>query len=293
MNLLKMKARHLAISLVPLLGGLSTPLFAQDGKAVHSLRTSASQQSATSVEDLGEITEEAPVKFRSDISTVANYTSNAKLSGNHGSGDFLFFPTIEGGVNVKLGKQFTFDLDTKVESAVYARFDERSFVGYSATATLDWRPKPNLPRIYIGAEPYRYDRFDTGDLITQAVGLTTGTDWGFSFNDGNTLAFVGYSFTHYYADPGIDERNQHRAVVGITHHIAQRVYGQVVYSYQHSDYDNVDRTDSRHIAAVNFSYQINRHLFATASASFVDNDSTQLRSSYQSTGASLGLTWQF
>ncbi len=284
-----MNTRHFLLSIVPLLSGFAAATaVAGDGKSF-----STSQQSTTSVEDLGVIEEEAAVKFRGDVSTVGTYTSNAKLTGNHASGDFLFFPTVEGGVNAKLGKGFTFDLDAKIESAVYSRFDERSFIGYSATTTLDWRPKPNLPRIYIGAEPYRYDSYDNGGLISQAIGLTAGTDWGFGFNNGNTLAFFGYSFTHYYADPGIDTLSQNRVLAGITHHIAPKLYGQLIYAFQHSNYDEVSRRDLRHIAIVNLSYQINAHLFTTLSGNFVDNDSTQLRASYQSAGASLGLTWQF
>ncbi len=123
--------------------------------------------------------------------------------------------------------------------------------------------------------------------------MTAGTDWGFAFNRGNTLAFAGYSFSHYYADPAIDTRSQNRVVIGLTHHIAPKLYGQLIYSFQYSDYDNVDRRDARHIAVANLSYEINRHLFTTLSGSFVDNDSTQLRASYQSAGASLSLTWRF
>ncbi len=50
-----MNARHLALSLLPLLGSFSLSTFAADGKSVESIRTSDSQQSAASAEDLGVI----------------------------------------------------------------------------------------------------------------------------------------------------------------------------------------------------------------------------------------------
>ncbi len=294
-ELIARDVRICAIAWIVLLGILYVaPLNSRAGES--SVRTS---QSAQEIEDIGAIEAAegegtaSRLKFRASVATRADYTSNAKLSGNHGSGDVLFLPTVELGLNAPLGHGFSFDVAVKLEAAAYSRFDERGFIGYSAVTTLDWRPKPNLPRIYIGAEPYRYDSFDTGDLLTQALGLTAGTDWGFAFNGGNSLAFIGYSFTDYLADPNIDDRFSHRGTVGLVHQFKPQLYGQAYYQYQYTDFQEVDRRDSRHIFGVSLTYQINRRLFTSLTGSFVDNDSTQNLASYQSAGASLGLTWQF
>lgn len=291
-----MSTRPFFISLGCLLAAL--PLHAQ------------SVQSAAEIEDIGEITAveteaiapagktvEAPVeprvKFRFNASTRAQYTSNAILSGNHGSGDVLFFPTIEGGLHTDLRNGFSLDLAARIESGLYARYDDRSFIGYGATGTLDWRPRPNAPRLYISAEPYRYDNFDIGGLLTQAVGFTIGTDYGIPFNQGNSAGFVGYNFTHYLSDPDIDTRNSHKAVVGVVHTIRPQMFAQLFYSFNYDNYTGFDRRDFRHIVGANLTWQVNRHLFATLSGSFVDNDSEQEHASYQSAGAAIQLTLQY
>jgi hypothetical protein len=47
------------------------------------------------------------------------------------------------------------------------------------------------------------------------------------------------------------------------------------------------------VVAANLIYQFNRHLFGNVGGTFIDNDSTQNRASYQAAVASVGLTWQF
>jgi hypothetical protein len=289
-----MKARHFAFAIPALL--LAPSLMAQQAGMAHAaVPAAASQQTQEVIEDLGEIKEgaEDQVKYRANLSTIGTFTSNAKLSGNHGSGDFLFFPTLTGGLNKQLTKKISFDFEAKLESALYSRYSERSFAGYSALATLDYRHQANLPRLYISAEPYRYDSYDTGDLITQAVGLSVGTDWGYAFNRGNSLVLASYSFTEYLSDPSIDNRHTHRLIAGVAHQLRPQLFGQVLYTFMQTGFEDIDRRDFRHVVAANLIYQFNHHLFGTVSTSFVDNDSTQLRASYQSTGASIGLTWQF
>lgn len=262
----------------------------------------SSNQSAQEVEDIGEISESTDgkdtpppeqSKFRANVSTRAQYTSNAKLSGNHGSSDVIFFPTVEVGYNTPLGRGFTLDLMGRVDSGLYVEENDRSFIGYSVQGTLDWRPRSTAPRLFVSVEPYRYDSFDEGGLITQAIGTSVGTDWGYAFNNGNSLAFVGYNYTYYFSDPTIDNRGTHRALAGLSHMFRPQLMGQLLYQFQYSDYDDVDREDFRHIVALNLTYQFNRNWFATLSGNFVDSDSTQNRASYQSAGGSLGLTWQF
>lgn len=303
-----MKARPLSLS-IAVLGALCVSAVAQDAKN-YSYRSSAKTQSADEVEDIGEISsagssggeadgksmpppEALKGKFRFNVTTRGEYTSNANLSGNHSSSDFIGLPTVEGGYNVALGKYFTFDLATKVESGIYADQNNHSFIGYSANATLDFRPKVGLPRVYVTAEPYRYDSFDTGSRITQAIGVAAGTDWGISFNAGRSLAYAGYNYGRYFADPTIDNRNSHRVVVGLAHQLRQNLTGQLFYAWQYNDYTDIARHDSRNMVGLNLIYAISKNWYGSFTTSFVDNDSDFDRASYQSVTGSLGLSLQF
>lgn len=300
-----------SLFILPALAILSLPLAAEDPRN-YSYQTAARPQSAEEVEDLGEIAaspegakaaasgkEVAPPtaavksKFRFNVSARSEFTTNAKLSGDHSSGDFIFLPTIEGGYNTPLGKYFTFDLAARIESALYAENNDRGFLGYGATATVDYRPKRNLPRLYVSAEPYRYDGFDEGDLITQAIGATVGTDWGVPFNNGRSLAFIGYSFGHYYADPSIDSRNSNRIVVGLAHQFRSNLTGQLYYSWQYNDYTDYDRNDSRNFVGANLIYQFSERVFGSVTTTFVDSDSSVDTASYQSVTGSLGVQISF
>ena len=266
--------------------------------SAHAGAMSASQ-SAKEVEDLGVIeaaqegADAGKPAFRSSVQFRTEFNTNAKLSGNHSSGDLIFFPQIEVGFNTPLPHHFSFDAAFKVESGIYTQNSERGFIGYSLISTLDWRPKLNWPRIYVGAEPYRYDSFDTGERLTQALGVTAGTDWGHAFNKGYSLAFVGYSATNYFADPTIDNRIQHRAIVGVTHQFSQRLTGTLFYQFSYADFQNVDRRDYRHLLGATLNYQFTQKIFGTASSTFADNDSTQDLASFQSFSLSLGVTVQF
>lgn len=256
------------------------------------------KQSAEEVEDIGEIVEKQGFntlrdKLRFNVTARAAYTTNAKLDGSHGSSDLLFLPTLEAGFHTPLGENFSFDLSTKLESATYAKYDERGFAGYSAIATIDYRFKKGLPRLYASVEPYRYDSYDTGDLITQAIGFTGGADWGFAFNAGRTLGFVGYSFSDYVSDPNIDSRLVNRAVIGLAHQIQSNLTGQLYYIYQYSDFTDFDREDSKNTIAGNLVYQLNQYWFGSLTAAYVNNDSDQNKASYESFSTSLGFTLQF
>lgn len=295
-----MKARFFTSLL--LLLGVCSPLLAQDGKTYtyHTAGSIAqtSKQSAQEVEDIGVIDEQGgsttlreKLRFNVDMRTA--YTTNALLQGNHGSGDVLFLPTLDVGYHTALNQHFNFDLDTKVESAIYSRFQDHGFVGYSAQATLDYHIKPGLPRFYTTIEPYRYESFDTGQLQTEAIGFTGGTDWGIAFNGGRTLGFVGYSFSDYLSDPNIDTRLVHRAVAGFAHQVRSNLTAQLYYVYQYSNFTSFDRSDSKHTVSGNLIYQFNEHWYGTLSTSFINNGSTQDHASYQSFSTSLGLSLHF
>ena len=276
---------------------LSTSVLrAQDGKtySYHTGRAGTAQQSRQEIEDIGEISEsQGTSKWRLNLSTRAQYTSNAVLSGNHGSDDFLFLPTLEVGYHTPLGKHFSFDFATKIESAIFGDHSDHSFVGYSALATLDYTFKPGLPRAYVTVEPYRYDAFDSGELATEAVGFTGGVDWGHGFNAGRSVVFAGTSYSYYVADPSVDSRTSLRAVIGLAHQIRSNLTAQAYYAYQYNDYTDFGRYDNRNVIAGNLIYQFSDHFFGTLSTTWVNNASSQEHGSYQSVGVGLGLTLQY
>jgi len=75
--------------------------------------------------------------------------------------------------------------------------------------------------------------------------------------------------------------------------IRPKLIGQLFYQYQHDNYQSFGRDDSRHIVGLTFTYQLDRHFFATFGGHWVDSDSTQTNASYQSAGVSLGLNYQY
>ena len=194
---------RLTIVTCALLGLVAAPLAVRAGESL----THGSGQSASEVEDIGEITEAPPdnaeqgKKFRMNASVRTQFTSNAQLSGTHSSADVIFFPSIEAAYTTGLGHGFVFDLTTIIEPGFYASHTDRSFIGYSAQSTISWSYSPKAPRFFIGVEPYRFDNFNRGGLITQAIGTDAGVNWGLSFNQGKSYIFAGYTFENYFSDP--------------------------------------------------------------------------------------------
>jgi hypothetical protein len=277
--------------LLPVLGliGMAVPAFAGES-------LSASGMTKGQIEDLGEIVEaEGGVasKFRASVNVKGDYTTNALLTGRHDSNDFIFLPVVEVGYTQPLGPYFTFDIAGKGELGLYGNNGERDFVGYSVKTTMDWQPKQNAPRLYVGLEPYRYDSIDLGELISQAIGFYAGTDYGYAFNNGHSLFFTGYTFAAYIADPSSDTRNQHRIVIGVSHQFRDKLTGSLFYAWQYSDFTHFDRHDSKHLIGLNLIYQFQPNWFGTLSGSFADNDSDINTATYQAAGASIGVTYQF
>lgn len=255
-----------------------------------------SGQTAAEIEDIGEVTpidSDLRSQTRVRVSAPHNFVSNAQLTGYHDSSDYLFQPSLHAGITKPLTPRFTLDVEARLEMGVFGENDERSFAGYSLPMTLDWRPNPAAPRVFIGVEPYRYDSIDTGDRITQALGLSVGTDWAHVFNHGLSWAFTGYSFTDFLADPTIDSRTQHRIVLGLTHQFRPDLYAQLFYAWQYSDFYNDDRHDSKHLLGLGLTYQIRRNFFTTLGGHWSTNDSDAVKASYESAGASLGFRLQF
>jgi len=273
------------------------PLQAVDNTVVAGV---GSGQSAAEIDDIGEISEPGTPgatastgHFRLDAGFHTDYTSNAKLTGNHGSGDAIWFPTIEAGYHIAFGRGFAFDALARLESGLYTSNTDRSYYGYSLETTLEWRPKPSLPRLFIGVEPYRYEGADSRNLITEAVGVSAGSDWGYAFNNGRSLFFLGYTLTDYIADPGIDTRYTNAAIIGVTHLIRPKLFAQLFYQYQYVEFETIDRTDHRQVVGLTFIYHLTEHLFSTLGGNFVNSDSTENHASYQSAGASFGLNYHF
>jgi hypothetical protein len=257
----------------------------------------ASGQTRGQVEDLGEIVEaEQDVvksRFRANITARGEFTSNALLTGNNSNNDFIFLPVIELGYTQPLGTKFTLDLAAKVDLGLYVNHTERAFVGYSFKSTLDYQPVANSPKFFVAVEPYRYDSIDGDGMISQAIGFSAGTDWGYAFNEGHSLLFTGYAFTAYIADPDIDTRNAHKLVAGVSHQFRDDLTGQLFYAWQHTTFTHYDRADSKHLVGMNLIYQFAQDWFATLAGAFADNDSDKDIASYQSVSGSLGVTYQF
>jgi len=302
----RLPLRSLALALV------GAPLLVSSA-ATNARFSSSTRLSSDQVEDIGEISEvggsttsngkdykgttppPAPEAnhFRFNVGTRAQYTTNAKLSGDHDSSDVIFLPSLEAGYHTPLGTKFSFDSAFRLESGAYVANSDRSFIGYSLQNTLDYRPRPNLPRIFIGAEPYRYDNFDRGRSITEAIALSVGSDYGIAFNHGKSMAFIGYTFADHFANPSIDSRRSNTAIVGVSHTFTPVLTGQFFYQYEYSNFYDYDRDDSRHTLGANLTYQFRRHLFGTLSANWSDNNSSDDRASYQTAGVSLGINLQY
>ena len=63
--------------------------------------------------------------------------------------------------------------------------------------------------------------------------------------------------------------------------------------FTYSDFQNVDRSDYRHLFGANLTYQFTDRVFGSASSTFADNDSSADFASFQAFSLSLGVTVQF
>lgn len=291
-----MKILSLVSGLVLL--GLATAL-AQDKNVAQAGGGTGVVLSASEKEDVGDIRPEQqqPGNFfkhaRGDIQLRGEYVTNAKLLGSHSGSDFITFPAVEAGWSAPLGKGFSFDIAARSESAIYSGSERRSFWGFSGSALLDWRWKPSAPRVFAGIEPYYYSAWESDRRLAEAMVVSTGIDQSWVFNQNRTLLTLGYKYSHHFAAPSDDDRGVHRLILGLTHEFKPRLYGQLFYQYQYSDYVNEGRRDSRNIAGASLIYEFTAHLFGTAGADYIDNASTQRLARYQNVAAHAGLTLEF
>lgn len=248
-------------------------------------------------EDIGDIHPAAEAGilsyFHGNAQVRDTYTSNARLRGNHGSGDYLTIPTLEEGFTAPLGRGFDIDSIVRAESTIYSRFDERSFWGFSGQTNLGYRFRPTWPQAYIGTEQYYYQSFENGEKLASAVSAQAGLVQSVTLNRGKTLLFAGYNYAHYFAFPDLDTRNAHHLTLSLTHQLRPALYAQLFYQWQYSAYTQEDRDDSRNVAGLNFIYQFTPHLFGSLNSAFVDNNSSFSAASYQNVTTSAGLSWQF
>jgi hypothetical protein len=262
-----------------------------------ALETTNQKSSATVQEDIGDIRaaegQDGKATFRGTAQVGSQFVTNGRLLGNHSGADVLFLPTLEGGVNVPLNKQFSLDVMARAETVLYSHYDENAFFGFSGMATLDYTYKDRWPRLYAGVEPYWYQSLDTGNRISAANGFLGGIEYSHPFNRGRTLAYCGYKFTTYCTAPSLDSRNQHTVIVGVARQFQPSLVGQIYYSYQYSDYYHIDRGDSRNIVGVTLSKQWTGNFFTSFSAALVDNDSSQSLAQYQNFSSGLTFTYHF
>lgn len=279
-------------------GGRHAAAAQGDFAAAADQKSSGAANSREVQEEIGDIRslEEAErrPKLRVNVQGKADYTTNAKLQGNHSSGDVVWLPTLEVGYNVPLGEKFSLDMVGRSETAIYSDYVERSFFGFSGAFFLDYRHSATLPRLYVGIEPYWYQSFDTGDQLASAIGFSGGTDWGYGFNGGRSLLFAGYKFSCYLAQPEADTRTVHQLIGGLTHSFTNTLYGQVFYSYQFSSYfEDVSRQDSRQIVGANLAWHFATNWFGILTASLADNESTNPVANYQAFNLGLGVNYQY
>ena len=249
------------------------------------------------VEDLGDIRPLADkpllLKMRFTTSLRGEFVSNAKSIGNHGSGDFLLVPAINAALDQPLGHGFALSLNARAESFLYSRFNNFSFWGFSGMASVSYQPSENSPRIYAGIEPYWFASVNSGRQLAEALGISTGVEKEWAINRDQTILFAGYNFSSFVSSPARDDRDSHRATVGITQQILPSLLGQLYYSYQFSDYTSVARHDSRNLVGLSLVYQFNEHWSGNATTYFVDNNSSMSLASYQTFGIGLGLALHF
>jgi hypothetical protein len=252
---------------------------------------------AAVIEDVGDLRPLSSKPFMSRLhinaQTNGEFVSNAKLEGEHGSGDFLFLPTVTASFNQDLEQGFSLDMIVRAEAFIYSRFSNLSFWGFSGRAALDYQRTPAWPTFYVGVEPYWYASLHGGDELADAIGITAGVERTYVFNRDKTALFAGYNFTSYFASPGLDDRDAHRVTVGVTHQLRTAWYAQVYYTYQFSDYRTIDRSDSRHIFGAKLVHDFNVHWTGSVYTYFADNNSSQRLASYQTVGVGAGLNYRF
>ena len=248
-------------------------------------------------EDLGDIRPAAEAGilsyFHGQATVNGQYTSNAPLYHSRDQADFLIAPMIEGGFTAPLNKNFTLDLDGRVEDFTYASHQPLGFWGVSGNANIEYRYKPAWPRVYVGVEPYYYLSYSNGDRLTSAVGPVAGIDQTVSLNRGKTLLFAGYHFGQYFSSPGSDTRQSHTVTVSLTQQLQRDLYAQLYWQLQYSDFTVYGRDETRDVVGISLIHQFTPRTFASLFVNYVDNASNNSLAKYETVNTGFSLVWQY
>jgi len=248
-------------------------------------------------EDIGNIrpAEQAGILsyFHGEASVEGQYTSNAKLYHSKDDADFLIAPVLQGGFTAPLNKNFSVDLEARLEDFTYSSNQDLGFYGASANANLEYRYKPSWPRLFVGMEPYYYFTYARGDRLTSAIGPVAGIDQSVSLNRGKTLLFMGYHFGQYFSGPWADTRQSHTVTLSMTQQLRRDFYAQIYWQYQYSDYMVFGRDETRDVVGLSVIHQFTPQTFASVFVNYVDNASNNTLAKYTTVNAGVSLVWQY
>lgn len=251
-------------------------------------------------EERGEVVElNAPpakeLHFRATVSMNIEHQSNAVLDPDRNIDDWVFLPAVEIGYNQPLGHGFSLDISGRADFAIYQRHNEFTYWGPSGTLLVDYRPRPDLPRAYVGGQLYRYDLFNPSQEITEAGALIAGVDNTWSFQDGKTLLSAGYQFARYWASPNYDDRSTHALFATVTRQLWGSLYAQASYSWLYTSFAGQDRGDSRHTVSLGLIYAFTNDIYLRLYASYLRNESSNPFADYENftTGIGSSITLRF
>lgn len=247
--------------------------------------------------DIGTIGTQPAAEEKSRLRVVGSaggsYTSNADNLGSHNDSDFLWLPAVEIGYNLPLGSGFNLDAFVRMDSVIYSGDFKRSFWAATGAVYVDHRFRKDLPRFYVGGESYYYQRFDSADFLTEAVGIRMGFDHGIAFNGDRTLFFFGYDYGQYWTRPSNDDRDTHRFTGGFMHQFTDKLFAQLFYTFQYSEFFRPSGDERRHVIGLNFLYQIDDHWSASLNTSYVTNGSSRPLFNYDAVNAGAQMTFSF
>lgn len=246
----------------------------------------------------------AAPKFRVTVQMNVEHQSNAALSPAHHVDDWLLLPSLEAGWNTPLGRGFSLDLAVRADLAKYFRLDANTYWGSSATALLEYRARPQWPRIYVGGQGYRYDLIDLSREITRAGALLAGFDVSWAFHGGRTQLAAGYQFAKYWASPAVEDRVSNAVFVTATRQLHGALYAQVAYSFQATALDRQsildreglhDRNDNRQTVSAGLIYAFSNDAFLRLYATYLRNHSNNPFADYENFTGGIGsaLTLRF
>lgn len=278
--------------LLSILAVLAVPCGLQAGQQISSDLSEIEQDIGTIGASPGAAEEEKP-KLRMIGSAGASYTSNAESLGSHGSSDLMWLPSFEIGYNVPLGRGFSLDSFLRADSVVYSTNLGRSFWSTTGAIYLDHRIKEKWPRLYVGGEGYHYQRYESNNHLTRGIAIRAGFDHGIAFNGDRTLFFYGYDFGRYWTYPSNDDRFTHRLTLGLLHQFNDKLFAQIFYSYQYSQFYRRGDDSHRNVIGLNFIYRIDDQWSTSFNTSYVHNDSERFQGDYEAFNAGVQVTFTY